>query len=42
MTITRTSVTGQQLIYTVLSYKIIGTQKYAICLRDGVKALLPV
>jgi len=41
-TITRTSVTGKQLTYQVIAYKTIGTKKYAVCLRDGVKTLLPV
>jgi hypothetical protein len=41
-TLTRTSVTGKQLTYQVIAYKIIGTKKYAICLRDGMQVLLPM
>lgn len=41
-TLTRTSVTGKQLVYQIIAYKIIGTKKYAICLRDGMQMLLPV
>jgi hypothetical protein len=40
-TITRTSYTGQTLVYTVVGTKTIGRMHYLVCVLDGAEVLLP-